>query len=217
MARNWHLCDPIRHPGGTYLTRSRHLDVWLANSGSAPWKHHGTTQRARIWHRYVTLIGHCRWRGCVFTMKAPCVHLDGTIATRWQHHHGSFMAPLQHASWTQTGTKNLVPSTNHPPFFVLVDEAQRMGPLGQISGESWDGGILGTKPLSPASKATAHLRPLAALPPLAVLWPEVPTSPWCQPAPAHKSLRSRGLIAPSHRTQKIHTVLRIRGQTPASD
>ena len=183
MARNWHLCDPIRHPGGTYVTRSRHLDVWLANSGSAPWKHHGTTQRARIWHRYVTLIGHCRWRGCVFTMTAPCGHLNGTIATRWQHVFGTAIAQCLDA---KSHKEHLSP-TPFVPFFVLAGQAQRMGPLGQISGEIGHGGSWGQSRAFLRPKRRLLLRPLAALPPRAVLWPETMALPWHQPS--HAELR----------------------------
>ena len=153
----------------------------------APWKHHGTTQRARIWHRYVTLIGHCRWRGCVFTMTAPCGHLDCTIATRWQHVFGTAIAPCLDAK----SHKEYLSPTPFAPFFVRAGQAQRMGPLSRISGEIGHGGILGTKPRIPASEATAPFAAacrVAATRGLVVCCDGVilvPSNP-----PAQKSLRS---------------------------
>ena len=83
-------------------------------------------------------------------MTAPCGHLNGTIATRWQHVFGTAIAQCLDA---KSHKEHLSP-TPFVPFFVLAGQAQRMGPLGQIAGEIGHGGILGTKPLAPASKAT---------------------------------------------------------------
>ena len=80
------------------------------------------------------------------------------MRTLVRHQHDTLTAPIWRLCSTVPGRKAAqitpVPNANRPPFFVLVEEAQRMGPLGQISGEIGHSGILRTEPFILASKAT---------------------------------------------------------------
>ena len=136
------LVAPTRHAHGTVTTHKSQM----ARGTAAPREHPTSTRTAPSWH----LDGTLPETGFVFCAPAPWRLFFGTTAARWQRLYGTFVAPHLDAK----ATKNTCPQRQSPPFFVLVDEAQRMGPLGQIAGEIGHGGILGTKPLAPASKAT---------------------------------------------------------------
>ena len=119
----------------------------MAQVTAAPREHPTSTHTAPSW----LLDGTLPETGFVFCTPAPWSLSPNTTVARWQRLYGTFVAPHLDAK----ATENTCPQRKSPPFFVLVDEAQRMGPLGQISGEIGHGGILGTKPRVPASEATA--------------------------------------------------------------
>ena len=136
------LVAPTRHAHGTVTTHKSQM----ARGTAAPREHPTSTHTAPSWLLDDTLPE----TGLAFCTPAPWRLSRNTTAARWQRLCGTFVAPHLDAK----ATKNTCPQRQSPPFFVLVDEAQRMGPLGQIAGEIGHGGILGTKPLAPASKAT---------------------------------------------------------------
>ena len=169
------LVAPTRHAHGTVTTHKSQM----ARGTAAPREHPTSTHTAPSWH----LDGTLPETGLAFCTPAPWRLSPNTTAARWQRLCGTFVAPHLDAK----ATKNTCPQRQSPPFFVLVDEAQRMGPLGQIAGEIGHGGSWGQSRAFLRPKRRLLLRPLAALPPRAVLWPETMALPWHQPS--HAELR----------------------------
>ena len=169
------LVAPTRHAHGTVTTHKSQM----ARGTAAPREHPTSTHTAPSWLLDDTLPE----TGLAFCTPAPWRLSPNTTAARWQRLCGTFVAPHLDAK----ATKNTCPQRQSPPFFVLVDEAQRMGPLGQIAGEIGHGGSWGQSRAFLRPKRRLLLRPLAALPPRAVLWPETMALPWHQPS--HAELR----------------------------
>ena len=169
------LVAPTRHAHGTVTTHKSQM----ARGTAAPREHPTSTHTAPSWLLDDTLPE----TGLAFCTPAPWRLSPNTTAARWQRLCGTFVAPHLDAK----ATKNTCPQRQSPPFFVLVEEAQRMGPLGQIAGEIGHGGSWGQSRAFLRPKRRLLLRPLAALPPRAVLWPETMALPWHQPS--HAELR----------------------------
>lgn len=163
----------------------------------------GCASPARIWHRCGTqwsrsrhhdgtLTHYCGLGNVGSTLPTPIWHLRSALATP----SGLLRGTLAARPWTQTRTKNLVPNTNHPHSLCWSMKHKEWGRWVRFRAKSGTAASWGQNHPLLRPRQRLHLRPLAASPPLAVLWPDVPTSPWCQPAPAHKSLRSGRFIAP---------------------
>ena len=154
------IAAPRQHASGTVATYIRRLAArsWLAdgvtvahtgvsnNLRQLPSWHHGSTQWAPTWL-------HGSTHDCICYTNCIGQHHHGANSVRWRRTDGPIVASSQHAHWTQLSPKNPCPQCK-TPFFVLRHAAQRMGPLGQISGEIGHSGILRTEPFILTSKAT---------------------------------------------------------------
>ena len=154
------IAAPWQHASDTMAEHIRQLvaQSWLADGASmaqtgvmqqpspVPSWHHGGTQWAPTWLRDSTHDSICDTNCIDSTTVEPIRYAGNTLATpSWR-----LRRPL---TGRNSARRAPVPSAKNP-FFVLWHAAQRMGPLGHILEEIRHGGILGTKPPTPASKPT---------------------------------------------------------------
>ena len=144
--------DAWQHKVGSLMARPWHRLASCNTLSQLPSWHHGGTQWPPTWLRYNTHDSICDTNCIDSTTVEPIRYAGYTLA-----------APSWRLRSTLTGRNSAqrapVPSAKNP-FFVLWHAAQRMGPLGPILEEIRHGGILGTKPPTPASKPTP---PFAAI------------------------------------------------------
>ena len=121
------------------------------------------------------------------------------MRTLVRHQHDTLSAPIWRLCSTVPGRKAAqitpVPNANRPHSLCWSRKHKEWGRWVRFGEKSDTAASWGQNHSFLRPRRQRHLRPLAALPPLAVLGSEVPMSPWYQSTPAHRSLRSREFIA----------------------
>ena len=121
------------------------------------------------------------------------------MRTLVRHQHDTLIAPIWRLCSTVPGHKAAqitpVPNANRPHSLCWSRKHKEWGRWVRFGEKSDTAASWGQNHSFLRPRRRHHLRPLAALPPLAVLGSEVPTSPWYQSTPAHRSLRSGEFIA----------------------